>query len=179
MGSPKALLEAGDTSFIEAVVRALREGGCEPIIVVTADEPEIVEAADATGARVIRNLDPGEGPITSLRLALAELGEEAEGLVYHPVDHPLVRSDTVGALLRQARERRTPLVVPVLEGERGHPTYFARELFEELLDPELEGGARTVVHRHLDRASLLRVDDPGIVADIDTPAAYREVFGLS
>jgi CTP:molybdopterin cytidylyltransferase MocA len=46
----------------------------------------------------------------------------------------------------------------------------------ELLDPELEGGAKTVVHRHLDSARIVEVDDEGVVIDIDTPEAYHSVL---
>ena len=66
-----------------------------------------------------------------------------------------------------------PLVIPVHDGRRGHPTLFRRSLFPELADPRLEGGARTVVHRHLEGAVEVDVDDPGTVTDIDTPEAYR------
>ncbi|MGD8728448.1 MAG: phosphohydrolase, partial [Gemmatimonadota bacterium] len=64
---------------------------------------------------------------------------------------------------------------PTYHGERGHPALFGQELFVELLDPDLEGGARTVVHRHLADALLVEVDDEGVVTDIDTPEIYRAV----
>jgi hypothetical protein len=34
-----------------------------------------------------------------------------------------------------------------------------------------------VVHRHLEHALLVDVDDAGVVADIDTPEAYAAVGG--
>ena len=56
---------------------------------------------------------------------------------------------------------------------------FGSGLFAELTDPALEGGARTVVHRHLGEALKLQVDDPGVLTDIDTPEAYESVVGTS
>lgn len=172
MGKPKALLTIRGTTFVQAVVDALSAGGCEPVLSIVPEDPVVEEAARATGALVLTNLRPGEGPITSMRLALAELGDTVEGVIYLAVDHPCVRAETIATLLDAARSTDAPLVIPTHEGERGHPSFFRQSLFRELMDPTLDGGARTVVHRHLARAELVAVHDPGIRLDIDTPAEY-------
>lgn len=178
MGTPKALLDPGGRSFVSAVVGALVGGGCDPVVVVTGPgQDEVGRRAEAAGAAVLVNPDPGEGPITSLRLALAVLGSDVGGVALLPVDHPTVRPETVAALLAAFGRSGAPLVLPALGGRRGHPAVFGRPLFPELLDPGLEGGARAVVHRHAAEALMVDVDDPGVLADIDTPAAYRAAFG--
>ena len=176
MGRPKALLSIHGRTFVQAVVDALSAGGCEPVLSVVPDDAVIAEAARATGARVLTNPRPGEGPITSMRLALEELGDSVEGVIYLAVDHPCVRAETVATLLDAARSTDAPLLIPLYEGERGHPSFFRESLFGELIDPTLEGGARTVVHRHLDSAELVAVNDPGIRLDIDTPADYEAML---
>jgi molybdenum cofactor cytidylyltransferase len=182
MGRPKALLPIEGETFLARTVRALREGGCDPVLVVVAQgQPELSErladVAERAGGRVLLNPSPGEGPITSLRLAIRTLGDSVEGLVYLPVDHPLVRPETVAVLLAEARVKRAALTLPTHRGERGHPAVFAAALFAELADPALEGGARVVVHRYLDHAVLIEVDDPGVLTDIDTPESYAAVVG--
>lgn len=177
MGAPKALLDAGGRSFVAASVGALVAGGCDPVLVVVAPEqPDVTRRAQAAGAVVVENPEPGEGPITSLRLALSVLAGETAAIAVLPVDHPLVRPETVTSLLEAFRSHEAPLVLPVLDGARGHPAILGKALYPELLDPALEGGARTVVHAHLEEALLLSVDDPGVVTDIDTPEAYRAAF---
>lgn len=185
MGRPKALLEVEGETFLARTVRALREGGCEPVMVVVAGAEDertslssaFADAAHRAGARVLFNPDPGEGPITSLRLAIAALGDDVAGIAYLPVDHPMVRAETVASLLDAARGVGAALTVPVHHGKRGHPAVFGSALFGELTDPALEGGARAVVHRHLGHAHLLEVDDVGVITDIDTPEAYAAVAG--
>ena len=68
------------------------------------------------------------------------------------------------------------MTIPTYAAKRGHPAVFGKALFVELLDPELEGGAKTVVHRHLADAELVPVEDEGVVVDIDTPASYEAVL---
>ena len=178
MGQSKALLDAGGRSFLAATVGALIGGGCDPVVVVVGPgQVDEARRAKAAGAVVLENPAPGEGPITSLRLALALLGSTVEGMAFLPVDHPGVRPETVAALVDALRGGEAPLVVPTYQGARGHPALFRRRLFPALADPGLQGGARTVVHAHLDAATLLAVDDPGVVLDIDTPDAYRDAFG--
>ena len=178
MGQPKALLRVDGQTFLERTVGALLGGGCEPVFVVVAEgDEEAAREAAAAGARVLENPDPGEGPITSLRLALAAVSDSAAGLVYLPVDHPLVRADTVRTLVKAAQSADAALTLPVHEGERGHPAVFGAALFAELSDPALEGGARTVTYRHLEEAVLVDVDDPGVLTDIDTPEVYEEAVG--
>lgn len=177
MGRPKGLLPIEGRSFLRRTVSALEEGGCEPVLVVVAEgEGDLADEAARAGARVLTNPEPGEGPITSLRLAIDELSGSVGGLAYLPVDHPLVRPATVARLLGAARSSGALLTLPTHGGERGHPAFFSAALFTELRDPSLEGGARTVVHRHLPEALLVEVDDPGVLTDIDTPDAYASAL---
>jgi molybdenum cofactor cytidylyltransferase len=87
-----------------------------------------------------------------------------------------VRASTVRALIDAFRAARVPVTAPVWRNRRGHPVLFASELFDELLDSTLAGGARTVVHRHQARRVLVPVNDPGIADELDTPQAYGAVF---
>jgi CTP:molybdopterin cytidylyltransferase MocA len=177
MGRSKALLDAGGRSFLAATVGGLVGGGCRPVLVVLADgQEEETRKAVAAGAVPLANPDPGDGPITSIRIALRALPDEVEGIAVLPVDHPLVRPETVQALLAAFRESDAPIVLPVRDGEHGHPGLFRRSVFQELLDEGLEEGARTVVHAHLDEALLVPVEDDGVLTDIDTPEAYAAAF---
>ena len=176
MGSPKATLRLGDFSFLELAVRALRDGGCDPVYVIV-DETDVVVMREAarTGATIVRNPEPGEGPITSLRLAIRAASPDADGIAYLPLDYPLVEAPTVSRLIDEAIESDAPLTLPVHGTKRGHPAIFRRRLFGELVDPELEGGARIVVHRYLDRAQIVDWPDATVITDVDTPDDYQRL----
>lgn len=174
MGSPKGLLELEGVSFVHRIVGALSEAGCEPVLVVVrADDATTGSEAERAGARTLVNPEPGDGPITSLRKALEHLDVAVSHVVWLPLDHPTVRSETIARLIDQAAASGAPVTLPIYEGRRGHPAVFERSVFPELLDPALQGGARTVVHRHLDGARLVPVTDRGVLIDIDTPEEYR------
>jgi CTP:molybdopterin cytidylyltransferase MocA len=177
MGEPKALLDAGGQSFIARILGSLREGGADPLMVVVREmEGSIADEARAHGGKVIPNPDPSTGPVSSLQAGIRSLAENAPGLLFAPVDHPLFSPATVHTLLAKFADTGAPLVVPAFEGWRGHPVLFSRELFPELLEPYLPEGARTVVRRYLQDRVQVEVQDPGILTDIDTPEDYRKHF---
>ncbi len=177
MGSPKALLDAGGSSVLARIVSSLGQGGAGPSRVAVGDlAGPVARAALEAGGTPILNPDPSPGPISSLQAGIRALPPAAEGVLWAPVDHPLFTADTVRALTHAFRRARPPLVVPTFTGRRGHPVLFARALFPELLSPDLAEGARTVVQRYLQGRLELPVDDPGILADIDTPEDYRRHF---
>jgi len=177
MGTPKALLDAGGMSFLARILSSLREGGAGPLFVVVRDmaDPAAREARDHGGEPIL-NPDPSTGPVSSLQAGIRSLSDEAAAVLFAPVDHPLFSPETVRALIRGFVETQAPLVVPAFEGWRGHPVLFGRVLFPELLEEDLPEGARTVVRRYLGERLQLPVDDPGILADLDTPEEYRRHF---
>jgi len=178
MGRSKALLDAGGEPFIARAVTALRVGGCSPVIaVVPAAAEQEACAAEAAGAVVARNPDPGSEQADSLRLALRMLPGDVIGVLVLPVDHPLVRAASVAELIRAFAERRPPVVRPVLAGRPGHPTLFDRAVLDRGLAGPLPEGARSLVASLGGAVLDLPVEDPGIVADIDTPEEYRRHFG--
>jgi CTP:molybdopterin cytidylyltransferase MocA len=177
MGTPKALLQADGGTFLARILHVLKAGGCGPLLVVVRDlSGPIARTARACGGDVVLNPDPSPGPISSLQAGIRALPEDAPGLVFTPVDHPLFRPSTVVALIRELRNGTSPFVVPTHGGRKGHPVLFRRSLFPELLEEDLPEGARSVIRRYLDELTEVAVDDPGILADIDTWDEYRRYF---
>jgi len=177
MGTSKALLEVAGETFLTRVIGSLREGGAGSVLVVVRD-PEGPEGqeAQAQGGIPILNPNPAPGPISSLQAGLRALPYPAAGVLFCPVDHPLFRPRTVEALVQAFLKNAPPLVAPAFEGRRGHPVLFGRALFPELLSPDLPEGARTVVARYLEGRVVVDVQDPGILADINTPDEFEIHF---
>ena len=165
-GQPKATAEVEPgVRFVDAVVAAAREAGADPIVVVG---PPGFTAPGGTVAVV--NPDAAGEQITSLRLGLARLvSVPVAGALSWPVDHPFADAASARAVLDGARRSGAPIVVPVFQGRRGHPVYFARDCWRELATVR-DGGARTVVHAHAADVHEVTVDHIGVVRDIDTRA---------
>jgi molybdenum cofactor cytidylyltransferase len=177
MGSPKALLRYGQETFLDTLT-ALLATRCSTVIVVLGAHAAQIRAAATCPATFVVNPDYVLGMTTSLQCGLRAVPPDAHGILFTLVDHPAASPATLDALLSPMDPRRGPLVrVPRYRSKRGHPIWFSRELTAEFLALSADSPARDVVARHVDRTEYLDLDDPGILADIDSPEDYRALIG--
>jgi len=97
------------------------------------------------------------------------------------VDHPAVAPATIAALTGLLPEGRPPalLRIPRWNGRRGHPIWISKSLVPEFLALPAGSSARDVVTQHAGEIAYIDVDDPGILADVDDPAAYASLMAGS
>jgi CTP:molybdopterin cytidylyltransferase MocA len=175
-GHPKPLVELDGLTLLARVCHTLSAGGIGPIrVVVGHSDAAVAAAAKALGAVVVENPDYRSGMLSSVRAGLNGLERlGAEAVLLTPVDHPMFRGETVRLLAQRFREQGRPIVLPCYRGRRGHPVLFAALLFEELRRAPDSVGARAVVQADPGRIDQVEVDDPGVLLDVDDPAALEE-----
>jgi molybdenum cofactor cytidylyltransferase len=181
MGVPKALLRVGHATFLERVLDgALAAGLGRRVVVLGHDADKILASINLDTVAVIRSSALSAGPIGSIRAGIrAIINHPVEGALIWHVDQPHVEIATILALVDRFRAGKCPIVVPVYRGRRGHPVVFGRAVFEELLTAPDDQGARMVVRFDPERVAEVVVDDPAVIDDINTPEAYRRLFGHS
>ncbi len=172
MGRDKASLELDGSTFLARAGTALRAGGCRDVLVVVspAHGPHVPEWMSTA-----LNPDPASEQIDSVRIGLAALPADCAAALLLPVDVPAVRPETVRRLIETFAATQAPIVRPVFGARPGHPTLFARALFDELAGGELTRGAETVVERHAAERVDVAVDDPGVLANVNTPADFQRL----
>jgi molybdenum cofactor cytidylyltransferase len=165
LGFPKALAQLDGEIFVARAVRALREGGADPICVVVAPPHGSAIEAALEGVTFAHNPEPDRGMLSSLQtgLAVALRHAELDAVLFSLVDHPRVRPETIRliAALPLAGARR-----PVFEGRGGHPVAISAALARELVSAPLTATLRELL---VGKLTDVTVDDPGVVEDIDTP----------
>jgi molybdenum cofactor cytidylyltransferase len=172
MGSPKALLPFHGKTFLDTLLTLFAKR-CSTVIVVLGAGAETIRTATHGEAVFVYNRDYLSGQTTSLQTGLRAVPADAAGVLFTLVDHPSVAAETIDALL----EPPFPLVrIPRFEGERGHPVWFRRDLIPEFLALPPDGAANQVVRAHRAQTEFLDAGDPGVIADIDDQAAYRELL---
>jgi CTP:molybdopterin cytidylyltransferase MocA len=174
MGSPKALLEFRGETFLDRLIRCLSTH-CAPVIVVLGYEPEVIRAGVRApdNAVFVLNPDYQRGQFSSMQCGLRAVPEDAEGVVFTPVDHPNIEPATVARLIDTA----AAVAIPQYIGHHGHPVLFSRRLIPEFLALPPDEQAPTVIRRHGSEIRYIDVPDPGILDDVDDPEAYRRLIG--
>ncbi len=171
MGTPKQLLPLGGKPAISLCLKALAAGGLRDIVVVLGHRgDEAAEAIKGAPVKIVRNENPGGEMAESVRLGLAHVEASSTAMVVHLVDHPLVRPETVRALLSAHAENPDRILIPKYMGKRGHPALFPREYLEKL---ERGLNLREIIRGRADKVLDIEVDDEGVVLDMDTEKDYR------
>jgi molybdenum cofactor cytidylyltransferase len=146
--------------------------------VVTGDQAGAVAAALAgLDVRLVHNPDYAEGMSTSLRAGIAAAGD-ARGALICLGDMPLVTAAHLDALIDAARsDDGDAIVVPTCRRKRGNPVLWPARDFAEIATLTGDVGARALLERHAERVRLVELDDPAILADVDTPDALAALRG--
>jgi molybdenum cofactor cytidylyltransferase len=199
IGTPKALLRAGDETFIGRILSTLVAAGIDDLVVVTGPHDAEIRAelerwreragpraggadthaggcaARDVSLRVVRNTAEAADQLSSLRRGLSLLDHPGlMGVLVTLVDHPFVGPSTVRALLARFDEMHAPPVVrPRCSGRYGHPVVFGREALARLLAPHAPPSAKAVVSEFAARQHVVDVDDEGVWTDVDTPGDYE------
>jgi CTP:molybdopterin cytidylyltransferase MocA len=177
MGFPKALLSFHGMTFLQSILDATEALAVQRYVVVGPESDKILSRHDLRDVTVLHNTEMETGPIGSIRASVqAVLHHPVDGLVVWPVDFPHVAVETVGKLIDRFRAVDTAVVVPVLDGRRGHPVLFGRAVFQELLAPSGNEGANVVVRADPTRVTEVLVEDRAVLDSLNTPEAYQDLL---
>ncbi|MEP6702274.1 MAG: nucleotidyltransferase family protein [Betaproteobacteria bacterium] len=139
----------------------------EVIAVVRPGDDALAAQIATSGARVTICADAHTGMGASLAHGVHEAGA-ADAFVVALADMPWI-SDTTMREVVVRLGRGDPLVVPQYRGQRGHPVGFGLIYRAALMTLTGDTGAKAIV-AVAPAGSILEVDDPGVVRDVDVRA---------
>jgi len=162
-GGPKAPV------FLGQALRALLDGGCDPIIAVLGAGARRTRAAvDLDGVQVVENPGWAEGMASSLRLGITTAARlpGVSAVCVHLVDMPGVSATAVARLLAQAHAGC--LTRACYNGEPGHPVVLGRDHWAEIVATARgDQGARAYLRRHVAQVTAVECGDVAAGYDID------------
>ena len=176
MGQPKMLLPWGQGTVLTHVISVFREAGIEDILVVTGGVKEQVDGlVSGLGVRTVFNdaFQTGE-MLSSIQCGIRALTGQTQAALIGLGDQPQVQAGSVQRVCEAFLEMRSNLVVPSYRMRRGHPWLAASPLWDDLLKLEPPASPRDFLNAHATDIHYVNVDDPNILADLDTPEEYRK-----
>lgn len=171
-GENKLSAQIGGKTLLEHALEAVPRDRLSAVAVVT-QYPEAADMASAFGFSPIRNDHPERGISHTIRLGTQALSS-CGAILYQVADQPLLRRESVAALLDFYRRHPDHIVAMSHGGVRGNPCLFPAEYFPELQDLTGDTGGSAVIRRHPDRLLLFEVPEQEL-ADVDTPAALEQL----
>ncbi|WP_151523335.1 nucleotidyltransferase family protein [Serinicoccus kebangsaanensis] len=180
-GGPKALAETDGEAWVVRSARALLQGGCGDVLVVTGAESDQVERvlAGAPGMHQIATTYCGtweQGMGESLKAGLMSLVSRGRTVplvaVVHLVDLPDVGPEVVARLLDAGGARGSSLSRVAYDGVPGHPVLLGQDHWQGVLGQARgDAGARTYLRRA--RPDLVECGDLATGRDVDESEEQR------
>ena len=141
------------------------------------DELGKMQIADF-GGKWISNLNPENGPLSSIKLALEKV-TDSSAIMLWPIDHPMIGANTVELLIDTWKKSPDFITVPSDGEHRGHPAIFPSWCFEYFKNHELNNGAKTLLQMFPNKINYVLTDDIWITRNINTPELLRVAEDLS
>ena len=139
-------------------------------VVTQYDEVEML--AMRHGFRCIRNDRPEDGLSRTVRLGTEALEGECDAILYLVSDQPLLRRESIAALLAFYRAHPDHIVGASHGGKRGNPCVFPAKYFPALSALTGDVGGSAVIREHEDDLLLFEIDKEEPI-DVDTPQALN------
>jgi len=175
MGQPKMLLPWGNETVLTHVISVFQSAGVEDILIVTGGAREQVEGLlSSMYVRTMYNEEHVSGEmLSSIQCGVRSLTRQTQAVLIGLGDQPQVQERSVRSVCEAYLASKSNLVVPSYRMRRGHPWLVAHPLWEALLAMKSPQSPRDFLNAHREEISYVEVDDPNILADLDTPEDYQ------
>ena len=173
-GLPKAMMSVGGRTAVRRIAETCLSRGLDPVVVVVGPHrgPIAHELRDVH-VEFVDSPYWYEGRTASIHSGLEAIPEDRD-ILFWPVDHPFVADSTVDTLLRACHDEPLSVwFIPSYQGRGGHPVVWRSSVRADILDLRSDAPLRSLLPEFGIQVHRIAVDDPGVVANVDTPEEYR------
>jgi molybdenum cofactor cytidylyltransferase len=175
MQQPKQALIWRGQPLVRHVALAALEAGLDPIVVVTGSAADQVEAAvEGLPVLVANNPEWQAGQSGSVKIGLQALPAETGAAVFLLADQPQTPVGLIASLVETHAATLSPLVAPLVQGQRANPVLMDRVTFSDLFTLSGDQGGRALFARY--PVQWVPWHDSAILQDIDTPDDYQRLL---
>ena len=179
MGRDKALLPwppGSDSTLLSAAIFALQPFVQKIVVVGGMNADALAPVVAQLGADLALNAHPERGQFSSIQIGLRTACEHGcDAAMLTPVDCPPLSEaslEKLCAAFAEARARGVWAVAPERQGQHGHPLLLGRELINAFLHAPATSNTREVKAQFAERFEYLKVPDPLLAVDVNTPEEY-------
>jgi molybdenum cofactor cytidylyltransferase len=175
MGRVKQLLPWRGEPLVKHVVRIAITSGLSPVIVVVGDaEDEVKNVLAGLQIDIVDNPDWRLGQSSSLQIGLNALPQNTGAAVFLLADMPRIPGPLIQALMEKHLMTLSPVIAPLIDGQRGNPVLFDRKTFTELGKIKGDTGGRALFSKY--SVSWVEWHDSTVLNDVDTEEDYQRLL---
>lgn len=171
-GSPKQLLPWGETTVLNRVVQTALQTCLSPVVVVLGANADMIEPQVPEGCVVVRNDSWSLGQSSSLKIGLANIPAEVDGVLVLLGDQPQVNPFFIDSIVQRGLESGK-ITIPYVNDRRANPVFFPKDTLGRLGEVTGDRGGRAIFSDF--QVELLPWLDDLMAMDIDTPEDYEKL----
>ena len=171
-GSLKQLLPWRGTSVLNSVVSTAFDIGLASVIVVLGANADQIEPALPQECVVVRNNAWSEGQSSSIRIGLAQLSDDIDGVLILLGDQPQVNPHFCSSIVQKGLECGK-ITIPYVNDRRANPVFFPKHTLKRLGQVTGDQGGRAIFSEF--QVEYLPWLDDCMALDIDTPEDYEKL----
>ena len=167
---PKSLLELNGEPLIRRSARQLLDAGVTQLVVVLGHYAADIEAPlNGLPIHKVYNPDPDQGLVSSQRLGLQALSDNAYTVIMSLADQPLVTTQDIETLLHAFAASTTDMLFPFVNGQPGNPVLLSARARLEILAGDSGFGCKEWRQSHASQVEKYPSDNLHFVTDLDRP----------
>ena len=183
LGQPKQLLRLKEKYLLEWVLDAALNSRLSKIILVLGYSHQRIRQALGNKCQHPRlliklNTQFKEGQSQSLQTGLSAVKDDFAAVIFLLGDQPLLKSETINALLEKFWSTDKDICVPTYQGTRKNPTVFGRRFYPQLMDIRGDRGARQLIDTHPGQVETVEMHDALCFFDVDTQNDFKQLKTL-
>jgi len=178
-GAPKALASLGGKPVIEHVQTTLLQSSCDKIIVVLGAHAQQIRPSIFIHSRihVVYNKDYNFGQTSSVQAGWREADTQSEGVLFLPVDCPLVQSSSIDQVIHHFKKHDPDILIPSYQNKKGHPPIFHQRLKSKILNLSMGTGLNSLFADH--PPQTIEINDQGIIESFNTLQEFERIKAIS
>ncbi len=180
-GSSKALALLNGITVIEYIQKTLEHALVSEVIVVLGSHANEVQPFLLKYKKVkyVYNKNYHWGQTSSFKIGLQNISNNALGVMLLPIDHPLIKLETIDLLVNYFLRQKPAVLIPTYQNKKGHPPLFDSQLKEIFSNMNNSLGLNIFLEQMNLPSTLFPVDDEGILLTFNTPdefASLKEIY---
>jgi molybdenum cofactor cytidylyltransferase len=160
--------------MIENVISNVSGSKVDKIMVVLGAEREsIVELIRTKAVNYCYNENYKDGMLSSVICGFRNIPIDHSAVLVFQGDQPLITPKAIDSVIEVYLSSRKGIVIPVYEGNRGHPILIDRKYSNEIKELNPAEGLRSLALKYPDDVLEVNTDVAGILRDFDTYDEYK------
>lgn len=172
----KLLATVGGKPMLLRVVDAALNSDLTSVTVVTGCEAEDVRALlRGRDVALVHNTEYSEGLASSLKVGLAALPKDIDGVMILLADMPFIEAAHINELIAEFNpSNERDIVAPIKRDRLGNPIIWAARYIPVMMQLSGDRGARPLLREFAANVWEVPMGDDAIFLDVDSPEALAE-----